>query len=143
MTRHGIPMILRRYGSAYHSVDPAFEPAALTEIGFRRNHAYSFAAAEFDRTYVEVAVRDLSAKAEGEVQRQAEAELLAGLKEALAEEAAGLADGQALVVLNGRGDWPKTRERREVAAGGGDNSFRFRCWVEPALRVGVFARRGD
>ena len=136
-------MILRRYGSAYHSVDPAFEPAALTEIGFRRNHAFSMAATAFDESHAQVVVREMSAEVEGYVQRKAEAELLARLEQALLEEDGKLADGQALVILNDRGDWPKTRERREMVADGEDNRFRFHWWVEPSLRAGVFALRGD
>ncbi len=136
-------MILRRYGSAYHSVDPAFKPAALTEIGFRRNHAFSATAADFSDSHVQVAVRELTATAEGDIQRKAEAQLLGRLEQALLEEDGKLANGQALVVLNDRGDWPKTRERRDVVADGEANRFRFRWSVEPPLRVGVFARHGD
>ncbi len=133
-------MILRRYGSAYHSVDPVFEPAALTEIGFRRNHAFSVAAAEFDESYARVAVRELSADANGEVQRKAEDALLARLEQALLDEDGKLAEGQVLVVLNDRSDWPKTRERREGVHDEDDNQFQFHWWVEPSLRVGVFAQ---
>lgn len=136
-------MILRRYGSTYHSVDPAFNPAALNEIGFRRNHAFSVAAAEFGESYAQVAVRELSANAESGVQRKAEAELLAQLEQALTDEAGKLADGQALVILNDRDDWPKTRERRGALADEDDGGFQFHWSVEPPLRVGVYERNGD
>lgn len=135
-------MILRRYGSAYHSVDPDFNPAGLTEIGFRRNRAFSVAAAEFDESYARVAVRELSADADADVQGKAEAALLARLEQAVLDEAGRLEDGQALVILNDRADWPKTRERREVVREE-DNRIRFHWSVEPALRVGVFERSGS
>ncbi len=134
-------MILRRYGSAYHSVDPAFNPAALNEIGFRRNHAFSVATAEFGESYAAVAERELSAEAEGGVQRETEAKVLAQLEQALIGEAGKLADGQALVVLNDRDDWPKTREQRRAAAEG--DHGRFHWSVAPPLRVGVYERRRD
>jgi len=135
-------MILRRYGNAYHSVDPAFKPAALAEIGFRRNRAFSVAVAEFDESHAQVAVRDLEAKAEGGVQREVEAELLAHLEQALLDEAGQLADGRALVILNNRDAWPKTRERREAPTDGDDDRIQFHWWVAPPLRVGVYGRRG-
>ena len=40
-------MIVRRYGSWYHSVTPSFNPSAMTEIGFRRDRQHSFPADEF------------------------------------------------------------------------------------------------
>ncbi len=131
-------MILRRYGKWYHSVQPNFNPAAMTEIGFQRDRAFSVSAADFEDGYRAVATDELGAEADGDVQRHAERELLARLEEALRERVAALDSGQVAVVLNERTDWPKTRERREAVIVEGENRFHFHWWVGPLLRVGVF-----
>lgn len=131
-------MILRRYGSWYHSVQPNFNPAAMTEIGFQRDRVFSVSAADFEDGYRAVTTDELGAEADGDVQRHAERELLAKLEGALTERVAALGSGQVLVVLNDRTDWPKTRERREAAIVEGENRFYFHWWVDPPLRVGVF-----
>ena len=135
-------MILRRYGKWYHSVQPNFNPAAMTEIGFQRDRVFSVSAADFEEGYREVATAEVGAVADGDVQRHAERELLANLEGALGERVAGLGAGQVLVVLNDRTDWPKTRERREAGIVDGENRFHFHWWVDPPLRVGVFEGEG-
>ncbi len=132
-------MILRRYGKWYHSVQPNFNPAAMTEIGFQRDRVFSVSAADFDGGYRTVDTEEISAEADGDVQRHAERELLAKLEQALRDHVAALGSGQVLVVMNGRTDWPKTRERREGVIVDGENRFYFHWWVDPPLRVGVFA----
>ena len=131
-------MILKRYGKWYHSVRPNFNPAAMTEIGFQRDRAFSISAAEFEGRYRAVTTTEVGAEADGDVQRHAERELLAKLEGALGGMVAGLGDGRVLVVLNERDDWPKTRERREAVIVEGENRFHFHWWVDPPLRVGVF-----
>jgi len=37
-------MIVRRYGKWYHSVQPTFNPTAMTEIRFPRDRAFAIAA---------------------------------------------------------------------------------------------------
>lgn len=133
-------MIVRRYGKWYHSVEPNFNPAAMTEIGFQRNRVFSVAAAELEADYRELASGELSAQAEAAVQRHAERALLADLEERLGEWASRLEPGQLLVVGNGRTDWPKTRERREAVIVEGENRFHFHWWVEPPLRVGIYGK---
>ena len=76
-------MIVRRYGSSYPSVRTNFDPSALTEIGFRRDHSFSMPASEFAEKYAIVATYQLSAEAEGDMHRDAERELLAKLDEAI------------------------------------------------------------
>lgn len=131
-------MILRRYGKWYHSVQPNFNPAAMTEIGFQRDRAFSISAADFEGRNRAVTTTEVGAEADGDVQRHAERELLAKLEGALGEMVAGLGDGRVLVVLNERDNWPKTRERREAVIVEGENRFHFHWWVDPPLRVGVF-----
>ena len=131
-------MILRRYGKWYHSVQPNFNPAAMTEIGFQRDRAFSISAADFEDGYRNVKSAELGAEANGDVQRHAERELLGKLQGDLQDLVDGLGSGRVLVVMNDRNDWPRTRERREGVIVDGENRFHFHWWVDPPLRVGVF-----
>ena len=132
-------MILRRYGSFYHSVDTNFNPTAITEIGFMRNRVFSIRTSDFDSGYKPAETHELGAEANAAVQRHAEKTLLANLDNALQEVVGKLAEGQVLVVLNEREDWPKTRERREAVIIEGENRFHFHWWVDPPLRVAVYS----
>ena len=132
-------MILRRYGSFYHSVTPNFNPTAITEIGFMRDRVFSIRTSDFDSGYERVETHELVAEANAAVQRHAEKQLLANLDKALQETVGTLAPGQVLVVLNEREDWPKTRERREAVIVEGENRFHFHWWVDPPLRVAVYS----
>ena len=136
-------MIVRRYGKWYHSVQPNFNPTAMTEIGFQRDRVFSIAANELEDGYRELAAGELGADANAEVQRDAERTLLADLESKLRVWAARLESGQLLVVKNGRGDWPKTRERREAVIVEGENRFHFHWWVDPLLRVGIYGKGGS
>ena len=136
-------MIVRRYGKWYHSVQPNFNPTAMTEIGFQRDRVFSIAAAELEDGYRELEAGELGADANAEVQRDAERTLLADLESSLRDWAARLESGQLLVVKNGRGDWPKTRERREAVIVDGENRFHFHWWVDPPLRVGIYGKGGS
>lgn len=134
-------MILRRYGNAYHSVEPNFNPTAINEIGFMRDRAFSVPAADFDARYEALEEGELGAEADAEVQRHAERDLLRNLEQALAQWVARLEPEQVVVVHNGRDDWPKTRERREAVIVEGENRFHFHWWVDPPLRLGIYAAR--
>ncbi len=134
-------MILRRYGSAYHSVETNFNPMSITEIGFMRDRAFSVPAADFAERYEMLDAGELVADASAPVQRHAERDLLRNLERALAEWVARLEPGQVLVVRNGRDDWPKTRERREAVIVEGENRFHFHWWVDPPLKVAIHAPR--
>lgn len=136
-------MILRRYGNAYHSVEPNFNPAALTEIGFRRNRRFSVSVADFKEQWERIDRIGLEAEAQGKVQRETEWAMLQQLETALGDKVSALTEGDVLVVESGRDDWPKTCERKEVVADGLDNRFHFRWWVEPALKVAVYRRRRE
>lgn len=135
-------MILRRYGTAYHSVVPHFESKALNEIGFRRDHDISIPVEEFEADWVQVSEHALDARAEGPVQDEAEQELLADLLEQLtALEEAG--EDEALVVESEQGkDWPKSRHEQKNVIVEGENRLYFHLRVEPPLRVGVYRRGG-
>lgn len=132
-------MIVRRYGTWYHSVIPSFNPSAMTEIGFRRDRRHSIAADEFASGYRLIETGEVDAEADAPVQRDAERALLANLEGALGEWVDRLRPDQVLVVLNERDDWPKTRERREGIIVEGENRFYFHWWVDPPLRVAVYS----
>ena len=135
-------MIVRRYGKWYHSVQPNFNPTAMTEIGFQRDRVFSIAAAELEVDYRELEADELGADANADVQRDAEKALLADLEGNLKDWAARLDPGQLLVVKNGRSDWPKTRERREAVIVDGEKRFHFHWWVDPPLKVGIYGKGG-
>lgn len=132
-------MIVRRYGTWYHSVIPSFNPAAMTEIGFRRDRRHSISADDFAGGYRRVETGVVDAEADAPVQRDAEKALLANLERALGVWVDRLQPGEVLVVLNERDDWPKTRERREGIIVEGENRFYFHWWVDPPLRVAICA----
>ena len=136
-------MIVRRYGKWYHSVQPNFNPTAMTEIGFQRDRAFSIAVDELEGGYRELTAGELGTEANAEVQRDAERTLLADLESKLRDWAARLEPGQLLVVRNGRSDWPKTRERREAVIVDGENRFHFHWWVDPPLRVAICQKGGS
>ncbi len=131
-------MILKRYGTSYHSVTPNFNPTAITEIGFMRDRARSIRVDDFDAGYRLVDEVELGAEADAKVQRHAERTLLEKLERSLGERVASLRDGQVLIIRNERDDWPKTRERKEGVIVDGENRFHFHWWVDPPLKVGIY-----
>lgn len=131
-------MILKRYGSSYHSVVPNFNPAAMTEIGFRRDQVFSVSVDDFETRYQKASQSDLVAEADAVVQRDAERAVLEDLERALERAVEGLGDGEVVVILNDKDDHPKTRERRESTIVEGENRFHFHWWVDPPLKVAVY-----
>ncbi|MDH3224215.1 MAG: hypothetical protein OEO23_10910 [Gemmatimonadota bacterium] len=134
-------MILKQYGSSYQSVEPNFNSAAMTEVGFRRDREFSVSLEDFEAGYEPISESDLAAQASGSVQSEVENEVLANLEAALMAAAQGLDSDQVLVVLNGRDDQPKTRERRQSVVVDGENRYHFHWSVDPPLRVAVFRQR--
>lgn len=136
-------MILKRYGTSYQSVGPNFESKALNEIGFRRDRVLAVPVTDFETGYEEVAIHELSAEAQGAVQDQTEQTLLDRLQQQLQDLEVGVGDDHVLVVLNGDAtEWPKTRQTMTNVVVEGENRFHFTYTVAPALRVGVYRRRG-
>ncbi len=135
-------MILKLYGTSYHSVDPNFNSRALTEIAFRRNRAFSIPVEDFDASYEQVVERALTAETEGEVHDHAEAELLAKLEEELESLLSGLGEGEVLVVESREGeDHPKTRDKKKNVVVDGENRLYFYWRVDPPLRMGVYRKK--
>ena len=132
-------MILRRYGTSVQSVDPNFDSKALTEIAFRRNHERSDPADEFTAAWERVDAHELVAEAEGSVQDEVEGRALGDLEGQLRRLESGLGPGEVLVVENEQeSDHPKTHTRTVAV----ENRLHFRITVRPALRVGVYRKRG-
>jgi hypothetical protein len=136
-------MLLRRYGTALHSVLTDFDPRAMTEVRFRRDREHSIPADEFDGGYEKLREAELSAESEGAVQTEAEQEVLDRLEAALTEVLQRLGEGEVAVVESEQGtDYPKLRERKEGVIVKGENRLHFHWWVDPPLRVGVYRPTG-
>lgn len=136
-------MILRRYGTSYHSVDLNFDSKALNEIAFRRDHAESIPTDELESGYEQVAAHELVAEAEGDVQDQTEQRLLEELAGRVRALDAALGAGEVLVVENEQGnDWPKTKQKTSNVIVHGENRLHFQYSVAPALRVTVRRKKG-
>ena len=132
-------MILKRYGTSWHSVDLNFDSKALTEIGFRRNREHQIPVDEFESGYEKVSEHALEAEAEGDVQDHTEQALLDKLEAQVVELLDGLGEGEVLVFLNEDGvDYPKTRQKTKTVKGDGENRLHFTYTLEPALRFGVY-----
>ena len=69
-------MILRRYGNTIQSVETNFDSKAFTEIGFRRDHAYSGSADDFLARHERISEHALEAESEGAVQDEVESVML-------------------------------------------------------------------
>ena len=137
-------MLFRRYGKRVESVVTNFNPHALNEIGFRRDHARTLPAAEFAARYSKVAEFAVEDETEGPVQSEAEAEILARLESLVRARTDGLAPGQVLLVENEQGvDYPKLRNRQERLIVRGENRLYFRWRVEPPLRLGLYEFREE
>ncbi len=136
-------MILKLYGTSYQSVQPNFNPRALTEITFRRDRAFSISAEEFAASYGKVKELSLTAETEGDVHDHAEDALLKQLEKGLDDLLKGLGEGQVLVVESPEGEGhPKTRDKKKNVVVDGQNRLYFYWWVDPPLRVGVYRKKG-
>jgi hypothetical protein len=135
-------MILRRYGTAYHSVEPDFNSKAMNEVGFRRDGAFSVPADEFDERFERREASELVAASEGDVQIEAEQRLLDELLDKLRGLEAGAPEGGYLVVESQAGkDWPRLRSEQRTTVVGTENRLHFTWRVDPPLRVAVHVPR--
>ncbi len=133
------PMILKRYGNTLQSVEVDFDARAMNEIGFRRDRQFSIPVDEFESGYERVDQAELTGRAEGAVQDEAEQAALDQLLAALREFEAGSVEGDLVVVESQQGvDYPKTREERSARVDGGKNLFRFLWSIDPPLKVGRY-----
>jgi hypothetical protein len=136
-------MLLRRYGTTFHSVVPHFDPRAMSEVSFQRDEALSIPAEEFEEAYEKIGEETLAGEAEGTVQSEAEAALLEGLERDVSRLAASLSEGEVLVVENQQGvDYPKVRDHKRGTIVEGENRLYFEWRVDPPLRLGLYRRAG-
>lgn len=134
-------MILKRYGTAFHTVDLNFESKALNEIGFRRNRVRSVPVEELESDYRKVVEHEILAEAEGRVQDHTEQDLLDKLQARVEELVGELGEEEFLVFENEDGtDYPKTRQKTRNVVEEGENRLHFHYSVFPALRFGVYRK---
>lgn len=135
-------MILRRYGTTYHSVEPDFNSKAMNEVGFRRDGGFSLPAGELDERFEVQGAHELEGHSEGDVQIEAEERLLQQLLEDLRGLEAGVPEGGYLVVQSEAGkDWPRLRSEQRTTVVAMENRLHFTWRVEPPLRVAVYTPR--
>lgn len=134
-------MIFRRYGASAHVVRPNFDARAMNEVGFQKT-GESIPWEEFEVMYERAAGHELVARAEGDVQHEAEARLLSELLDQLNQLEAVLGDGRVLLIESESGkDYPKLREKQRTVVVGGENRLYFERTIDPPLRVAVYAEK--
>ncbi len=135
-------MIVRRYGTTIQSVEPNFDSKAFTEIGFRRDHAYSDSADDFLDRHQRISEHLLEAESEGDVQDEVESAMLKKLLGQLEKIDGDLAEDEFILVESERGqDYPKTRTQQKNVVLEGENRLYFYSSVSPPLKVAVFRAR--
>ncbi len=135
-------MILRRYGTTIQSVETNFDSKAFTEVGFRRDHAYSCPTEDFLDRHERVSEHLLEAESEGDVQDEVESAMLAKLRDQLEKIEGDAADDEFVLIESEKGeDYPKTRTRQKNVVVEGENRLYFYSSVSPPLKVAVFRAR--
>ena len=81
------------------SVETNFDSKAFTEIGFRRDHAYSSPVDAFADDHERISEHLLEAESEGDVQDEVESAMLAKLLDQLEKIEGDLADASAFGAL--------------------------------------------
>lgn len=130
-------MIIRRYGSRFHSVALDFDPAAMTEVGFRRDGEQEWDAEEFLAGHLMVREEEVIAESTDAVQEAAERTMLQALKEKVLAIHDALGDGQFLSVESKVGvDYPRTRYDRTTT---GQKEFSYT--LDRPLRLGIWEQK--
>ena len=130
-------MIIRRYGNRFHSVSLDFDPAAMTEVGFRRDGKQEWDADEFLSAHEMIREEEITAEASDAVQEAAERTMLEALEGRFNALVASLEEGQFISVESKTGvDYPRTRYNRTTK---GDREFTY--GLDRPLRLGVWAKR--
>ncbi len=135
-------MIVRRYGTTIQSVEPNFDSKAFTEIGFRRDHAFSAPVDDFLARHERISGHLLEAESEGDVQDEVESAMLEKLLGQLEKIDGDLAEDEFILVESEQGqDYPKTRTQQKNVVLEGENRLYFHSSVSPPLKVAVFKAR--
>jgi hypothetical protein len=136
-------MILKKYGNTVQSVEINFDARAMTEVGFRRDRAFSISVDDFESQYEQVDSIELESTAEGDVQDEAEKAVLAGLEAQLRDLDERLGEGEVLLILSEQGvDYPKTVDEKKNVIVGGQNRLHFYWRIDPPLRLGRYRTAG-
>ena len=135
-------MILRRYGTTIQSVETNFDSKAFTEIGFRRDHAFSAPVDDFLARHERISGHLLEAESEGSVQDEVESAMLQRLLDQLLSLDGELAEDEFVFVESEPGrDYPRTRTQQKNVVVDGENRLYFYSSVSPPLKVAVFRVR--
>lgn len=130
-------MIIRRYGSRFHSVSIDFDPAAMTEVGFRRNGDQDWDAEEFMAEHELVREEEIIAEFSHVVQERAERGMLEALEEMLTAIHDSLEAEEFLSIESKAGvDHPRTRYHRPTT---GEKAFTYT--LDKPLRLGVWGKK--
>jgi hypothetical protein len=130
-------MIIRRYGKTIASVDADFDPAAMTEVGFRRNREWEMEIDEFLDKHKLVQGFEIDGTGSDVVQDKAERALLAALLGQLEAIHDRLEEGQFLSIESRTGvDYPRTRYERSTL---GNQEFTYS--IDRPLRVAIWEKR--
>lgn len=130
-------MIIRRYGNRFHSVVLDFDPAAMTEVGFRKDGEREWDAEGFLAQHEMVREEAIIAEATDPIQEAAERTMLVALEEKVRAIHDLLEDGQYLSIESKAGvDYPRTRYTRTTT---GDREFSYT--LDRPLRLGVWVKK--
>jgi len=130
-------MIIRRYGNRFHSVALDFNPAAMTEVGFRRDRKQEWEVGEFTDRYRMAREEEIITEATHPVQDGAERAMLLALEEKFNAIYAALEEGQYLSVESKLGvDHPRTRYDRSTRGG-----CEFTYTLDRPLRLGIWEKK--
>ena len=130
-------MIIRRYGNRFHSVSMNFDPAAMTEVGFRKDGERDWNADEFLAAYEIVREVEIISESSDPVQEKAERKMLEALAAKFNEIHDALEEGRFLGIESKTGvDYPRTRYDRPTT---GDREFTYT--LDRPLRLGVWGKK--
>jgi hypothetical protein len=130
-------MIIRRYGNRFHSVSLDFDPAAMTEVGFRKDGVQEWEAGEFLAAHRLAREVEIIAESSDPVQEKAEREMLEALEARFNEIHGALEEGQYLGIESKTGvDYPRTRYARPTT---GNREFTYT--MDRPLRLGIWEKR--
>ncbi len=130
-------MIIRRYGNRFHSVVLDFDPAAMTEVGFRKDGEQEWEVGDFMDQYEMVREEEIISEAGDPVQERAERVMLEVLEYEFDEIYAALEEGQCISIESRSGvDYPRTRYNRSTK---GDRDFTYT--LDRPLRLGIWEKK--
>lgn len=136
-------MLLRQYGTKISSVDPNFDPHALTDVAFVRTNDFSMSTEEFESAYERVDGREITAEVAGDVKVEVKRGMLEEILEQLRDVERSAGEEHVVLVENDRRkDHPKTRDETTTKVIAGQNRLHFVYTIDPPIRVGVYRRKG-